>query len=177
MDGFPNFLVGIGAVKPTCKSRSILFFQHHSIQHTRNHFTTCLLSLIVSIMARPKTSKTVSPKNPSGRSSPRQAKGVVCFKTYKAYVLKSYITIYPTENVPLRSNRSNKGKGGRAEQLTSLLQAIRPGEFDGSDKTKKTSKSKVPASAPVNPMAPAEKKRRAKTKVSTREFKTVTVNK
>lgn len=61
----------------------------------------------------------------------------------------------------------NKGRGGRAEQLASVFHAIRPGEFKAvnSQKAKKTS-SKVPESAPVNPMAPTAKKRRASTKVN-----------
>jgi hypothetical protein len=94
-------------------------------------------------------------------------KGIVSLKlTYNPYKLLPNTT----ENAPVvRSVRSNKGKGGRAEQLISVFHAIRPGEFKSNDldKAKKTSSSNVPASAPVNPMAPTEKRRRAPTKVST----------
>ena len=121
-------------------------------------------------MARRNLSEKAPPQqNSSTKDAPQQStgKGIVSLKlTYNLYKLLPNTT----ENAPVaRSGRSNKGKGGRAEQLASVFHAIRPGEFksNDSDKAIKASKSKVPASAPVNPMAPTEKRCRASAKVNT----------
>lgn len=109
---------------------------------------------------KPSAANTRSASSKKTSGSRPQDKGLPHSK-YTDFVIDFYLD-QEHENVPpLRSARANKGKGGKAEQLNSLHHALQPGEFGAPKKPTKTYKKKAPESAPVNPMAPQEKLKRA----------------